>query len=705
MYGNRRLIIYCLLLSTLSFGLYGQTEGFSRTYTIEDITKKPKLILNGHAPTYHLYLPIKTQWRVEGLKLKLFVKRSPVLRPSSTLTLLIGDTPVDSIKLDFDSTSPKTWEVSIPSKDIPSKSKTLIIRIAGYMLVTDEICQDLENKGNWATISGDSRITYLYQKRPLLSLKAFPHPFIQTNAPAKDEVLFILPNEVTAQNFSPYLEMTNILSHKASWRGVGFSIKTIGDYEARRQTNKNTLLIGTANDFNHIDFTLPQPVRIANGRVIVGNRPLDDSEGVILLTPNPLNPAYASLYILSNTHIGLHNALLSLKHKSTFWLSQNPRYFIAKKPVTKPLSPTPTFETTQSFHSLGFRDDSVFGEGENSMLFSFNAPAKFVQNPAELTLIYSHSPFLDKDNRSFLYIKLNGQPMSGVALENLQGKKQALKMILPQKHLQIGKNDLTLVFDLNLKNAFCERYSVNSAWGTIYDASYLSFNPSSSYPRRTLNVYPYFLQATTHVHLPKEAFLYKDDAFLNILLNFIATLSESDNLVFNATNAQLNQNEIFISTAQSKLSHLKPLKNLFIPLFEKLQQTDNPTLKAINLNLFSDAFTENKDVGYLAIAPAPENENKTQLAIYGFGNKELKLALALLNHPFKRSQLKGNVAIAFSNGTYTSLDTQEIKTQIEKDIQVKEIGKISEYILIAFVVLGLIFIVGLILVVRSLQNK
>ncbi len=707
-------VIFCLVFWLFSCTLSGQPNApfsvLQGVYSLEEITKQRHIVLNGHLPIYHLYLPIKSQWNIEGLKLNLLVHRSPVLLPYSTLTVLVRDTPIDTIKLDFPSGEVNSWEVMIPKTYIPENEKTLKVSLSGYMLVSDKICQDLENKGNWVNIAGSSLVTYVYDRHTSYDLKEFPHPFVQVNAPAIDKVTFVLPNKIQKTHLYPYLQMAHYLSHKASWRGINFSLLGMHQYLESHSIKDNIVVMGTPSDFDLEQLNIPLPIDTnSQGQLVMRNSVLNDESGLVLLTRNPKSPDYALLLILANTSKGITSVVQALTHGMIQAEANNPGYYLLLSenyfPTNSKVHRSPIVE----FSELGYRDRTVYGEGEQQISMQFKVQPQWVSHSAELSLIYSHSPFLDKGSTSYLYIILNGQPINGVELEPNSGVKKKVSLKLPQKQLKIGTNQLEIVFDLNLKSEHCTRFRLNSAWGTIYNTSYFEFIPSDKNISRTLDAYPYFFQSPVLIRLPEEVEIYRNMRLVKQLFNFVASLSYTTDLYFEFNSNPLRKveelNLIDISTFNSPSLGLVLLSKVFGPLFEQLEHSKNSTLKAINSKLFSESFNQRKDLGYVGITASNTHKTNTQLIIYGYGPKEVMLAFSLLNDAYKRSQLIGNIAIVFNNGTYTSLDTRDIDKQVKAEEQIEVVRVIFSYVLALMLIVAVIVIVGIVLMVKSIKNK
>ena len=71
-----------------------------KTFTLNQLAKINTAVLTGSKPSYILFIPVPNQWNVDTIDLNLIIQFSPLLLTSSSLTLMVGDTPIESIHLD-----------------------------------------------------------------------------------------------------------------------------------------------------------------------------------------------------------------------------------------------------------------------------------------------------------------------------------------------------------------------------------------------------------------------------------------------------------------------------------------------------------------------------------------------------------------------------------------------------------------------------
>lgn len=708
------IAIYRYIFIVFLFSLLGQLSyadkikngqsKYQQTFTLKQISKIEQATLIGKNPSYTLYLPIHPQWRIEGLHLNLNIRFSPILLSSSTLTVLIDNTPIDSIYLKSPDNVINHWEIKIPSHLIKEKDNVLAIHIVGYLKISEDICDDIENKANWVNIEGNSTVTYIYGDNTKQNLANFPYPFIQKSSPGTDFITLVLPNDINALNFSPYFKMAQMLAKKSSWRGVHFNLISFDKFLSS-SVKQNAIIIGTPDNVEFTKLPINFPLSLIDNKWTLsgGSHKLPEKKGFVFLAPNPTAQQYQLLVISSNSYEGIDESLENLNLDRLSYEIDNPTFYTSQS--IKEFKPKQTSDTRIDFQELGYVDNLVFGEGQQSMQYQFNLPPEYTEKPVQLYLLYSHSPFLDKNNTSYLMVEINGLPIDGVKIDPESAEKKAIEFTLPQKQLKVGTNTLKITFDLRLKSADCNRYYLSRAWGIIYEKSQLVFSRSNTYPKRVISLYPYFLDNRVEVVLPDNKEIYQDKSILKELITFASSLTSTHSLntIIGTTEKFESNNLVYLGLGKNESSPdltLQPMLNQFI---QNLTLTKNKAFQSINPSLFNNILVEDKHAGFIGIAPSKTNQDKTLFMLYGYTLKDLKSALSLVNDNYKRLQLNGNLAVAFTNGTYTSLSTEKVEEAVNKEIKTEKIGQS----LISYGIIALLLLVPLIIVIflyRLMRN-
>ena len=700
-----RFICSILLIALAGFLSPAIGQQLSQTYTLNELSKIDNAVIQGRNPSYTFYVPTPADWQVGGINLDLKIHASSILLPSSTLTLMVDNTPIDSTHINKDGQDFFSWQISIPKSLLDDELTTLTL--VGYQSVGNDRCQDIRNDGNWVSISGQSTITYQYElKDKTHKLADFPFPFIQKQSPEPDKIALLLPKKLGADSFIPYLQIANILSKQANWRGLSFVLinKTTPLSSIIADIQNNAILIAEPSELNLSDIQLPGSFAIKNQLWYQNNgEKIDEKRGLIFLIKNPANPNLSILVISANSHVGIESALKALNRNTVKYLADHDQYYL-----------TPNLENNDyqkkhkrsiSFKELGYEDQVVQGDGQQTLNFDFIIPSKFKNGQVILDLLYSFSPFVDKENPSYMMIKLNGLPLDGVKLKPGDARQRLLEVKLPREQVKPGKNNLEIVFDLRLPEKYCAKAYTSLAWGTIYRDSYINFTPRQSDPGLSIKNYPYYMDNTVILAIPTQENLYQNSTFLKELLSLASSFKYSQKLGV-LKNTQISQTPknaglIYITYGENTSSVLDQMKREFNKLSKSLNITSDNTLRAIDGNLLNNAFKKQQEAGFVAITE--ENLSHPNIFIYGYAPEEMKLALSLLNDSFKLESLSGDIAIAFKNGTYTNLSSHDIHQQIEKEVKLEKISNNVFYTMM--VVLGLLVLVGVIwFLIRATKN-
>lgn len=685
-----------LLYFVSAFSVSATATASSATFTLNQLSKMDTAVLSGSKPAYAVYIPIPEQWQVESIDLNLIINFSPLLLKSSSLTLMVGDTPLSSIELDNSKQQPLLWKLTIPQTAISKKLTTA--RLIAYMKLSDDVCQDIENKSNWITLSGASSITYKYSSQQTdWTLAKFPYPFIHKDAPFIDKVLFYVPEQTAQTDFAPYFKFANLLTKEASWRGVDIELKNISEF-TQTAPDFPMVILATPDRIDFSSLGHPESLQLVDKQWLTADgKPLADDYGFVWLTRRGQQPV---LVISANSRQGVITAVDAINSQSMHFMATDASFFLAK-PVSanKGLARA---QKTLSFSELGYSDNVVFGTGQNQLNYQFNLPAQYTNNPVTLTLNYSQSPFLEKNKASTLSVLINGLPLEGVVLSADSAATHSVVFELPPKQLQLGSNNLTISFNLLLSESFCTRDYLSPAWGTIYNSSFLRFAKTSSPMPDQIKLYPDLLVGEVLVGLPDDPAVYQNQHLLRELIHFASILSQSSSLqvMSGAALSQLHSlnNQVYFMSATADTAMLDSLKQRFKSLLNNLNQSANTNLQSIDKDIFNNAFVQKQDVGFVAINPVDREKNTSQLTLYGYSADELALATGLVTNRYKLSLLSGDLAVAFQNGTFTTLSSQEIDDSVQREVAIERGGRLTKtYLLYAT---GLVLIGLLIYIIR-----
>lgn len=316
------------------------------------------------------------------------MKYSEILLPSSSLTVSVNDIPVETIQLKATQSNSLNWEIDTPRSIIKNAKNIINIGFTGYLKISDDVCADLENKGNWLTIAGDSRVTYDYVYRnSVFELKHFPQSFINKQSLVTDKITLLLPADLSLERFAPYLKLVNILTRDASWRGVDFELVRFQGFD-NLPKDTNSILIGTADTFNFDNLPISLPLRNQHQQWVEdSDLPLAAGKGFVALMPNPNDSTKALMIISANDDHGLEN----INYGALSYQAVLPGFYMAGPPGEQ--MQLNRDASIMSLKRLGYTDGIVYGDEKQTLSYQFNINHDHADAPVKLVLHYSHSPF------------------------------------------------------------------------------------------------------------------------------------------------------------------------------------------------------------------------------------------------------------------------------------------------------------------------
>ncbi|EQH37339.1 bacterial cellulose synthase subunit [Clostridioides difficile DA00232] len=137
------------------------------------------ITIDGVIGSNSTFFEVNKNWDIEEVLLHLNFSKSQILNGDvSSLTVLINNVPIKSIKLNAKTNYKNTLEVLVPKDYIIQGYNE--IKIKTYKTISDKICQDDSNTGNWMVIHKESYISIRYkQKKVENSINEYPYPYAE----------------------------------------------------------------------------------------------------------------------------------------------------------------------------------------------------------------------------------------------------------------------------------------------------------------------------------------------------------------------------------------------------------------------------------------------------------------------------------------------------------------------------------------------
>lgn len=696
-----------MLLCTLLCGRCVLAE--QAVISLEALNKSPSITLSAAAPSQTIYLTKPLHWTLNQVNVRLHVQASPVVLGNSSLTADINGVPIASRRLSSEDALKTPWEIRIPANALGEKLIALNIR--AYLKVDDNRCQDSADPAIWVNILGQSEIVYDYRATPApVNWTQFPQPFIDKNNLWSDKISLYVGEQTSMTEFTPYLNLVHLFAQQSSWRGVDFSLAQRSTLKAI-PAGEHAVIIGTGEELAPFIAALGLPMELDHGRWLIGQKNLAPSQGFAWLGHPKQQPDSTILVISADNPQGIEETMTMLggakpttRPKNALWLSQALQHDHQDSPDLRSKR-----LIRLGFSELGLGDLVAYGQGSQGVQFDLDVPFSAAFGAANLTLDYSYTPFISPNEPSYLEFKLNGQPVGGILLRpNVQTISQH-HIAIPPDLLLPGANHIQLGFDLALPSRSCDSGAQNQSWGIIYKSSSISLIEDAAainnQSNATIRFYPFMLSPNLLIRLPRVNNIWEQERVTSELITLVSKLTHSQSLRFSTESAPEVPDTFNLLNIDFGLLGANPAKQQLQGQVEELahalQESANFIFKNIDYAMLEQSFTEDKSLGLIGV---DFQHGRYNMAVYGLSSNDLVLALKLINNDYRRNLLSGNLAIAFSNDTFTNLNTREIAQAIREEQQKSDIGLLALKFLV-FTLLASGLLLALFLFWRSLKNK
>jgi hypothetical protein len=675
-------------------------EEATKTYTLLQMSGTDGFVLRGTSALKEFYLPILHEWNLHSATLHFILYRAALSNNSTTLTLLINDNPVSSIELSGKINDKTPWDVTLPLSLIKGSAVNVKINsaVSGY----GYDCYNLSNPNYWVYVTGDSTVTYKYKSTPYVpNLSKFPYPFIKDPSLEKDYITVVLPTNPTLDNLSATFYLANALGRRETWRGLKLAGTTAERLNEDEEKNSNIIYLGTAKQLQLSKMNIKWPLPIdANEKILdKDNKIISNQTGVILLAVSPWNPTRAVLVVTGNSDVAVRNAALMLRDESFSSSVLFPGYAFVPQPPEIKIIQRDWINTT--LKNLGYDNQAIYGNGENSLNYLINLPDNKVTERVSLTIDYSISPFLSPKESSTLTLKVNGLPIGGTILDTNNTGISHWKVVIDGKNLKPGANNLTLSFNLKLKNIKCTPQDASLSWAMLYATTSLRAIFTEEKPFLDLIKYPALLDNNLVITIPQKEEYFNSDNFLQGLLVLAEKMNKVTNVLFSTADTLtpekvINSNIFFIGNPENDSIFAKNIRRFPFYFINNKIKINSQILPYL-------AISDETPISIVQLIPSPFNPERIMLMISGLNNDGYRLGFDLLNDAKKINLVNGNVALIYQNGTFTSVQSQRLAQQAKNKHTIQTIGNG----VFTGIIIGFIFVILLILakyVIRRIRD-
>lgn len=635
-------------LPELASSKTAQSTSQTKTYTFAQLQWNTTEPLRSNSATRTFYIPVPKQWKLNGVKLHLLISHSPVMLETSTLTVALNNQPFASLTLTQQNADRMSWDINFPTA--PLNQDWLALNFISFLRMDAKPCQDHDNPANWLYIAPESTITFDYNELNLKpDLSQLPYPFLSSRIFESIPSLLVLPEKLTVTRLIPILKTISTFGAFTNQGQLNLDVTT-RDQISSTLKNKNNLIF-VAKTAEVLSFISPKVLPDSWFEMTEQNV---KDPGVIMLINSPWNSKYGVLIVTGNEDTALNKAVAALSQPQFNKLARGKIAIINESPkhiitYTPDLTKTPL-----TLKRLGYDDQAVLGEGNNTVSYTFNLPNQGQADALQLNTVLSHSVFSSQDH-STLTLVINGVKHASLLLIKANEQQANWKVTIPNAGLRPGKNTLDYIFDLHIPKPYCSSNYSYQIWGVIHANTTLAVNSFSRGNAIFLNQFPAPFDIGSMIILPESLDLNTIKTLTQLFLKLGGLLGSKLQTfnIFAANTVQLKaqpqNNIVLIGTAQNNKWINKALQTAPLKLSDIRKET---FLKTAHLSL-----TDNEEIGLLELMDSPWHNHQKILMITGTSDNAVAWAMNLLIDETKRSQLNGNIAIVDKKGTLTSLNT------------------------------------------------
>lgn len=627
------------------------------SFALADLTGIGDIVLSGSSTSYSFFIPVPVEWNLTGMEMRMNLTHSELLRPNSTITLLINSVPVESLQLVSSNVGPYVWDVNIPAEYL--RGDVINVSITGFMRVSDYVCDDLENPANWARIASKSEVVFTYDPLPLsLSLNQYPYPFVRTRSLTADKVTVVIPDNASGVEMASVFDVASSLGAMGTWRGLSLSTLQEAQFSDDVKSKYDAILVGTVDRLKLTSLGVDWGLRIDAGKLVQpDNTYVPDASGVILIAQSPWNSDKAVIAITGFTQEAVTKAALAIRNSQFADLVRGQYAVIPSLPVDLTASKGGPDWTSTDFSTLGLLDQTVNGIGEQRISIPLNLPNGIQPKEIKVKLDFSHSPFVSTD-RSYIVLIVNGIPQEGLYLKSSNEKRTEWTVTVPIDQLLPGKNKMEVLFNLHMAdNEICTDDYYNQAWAVLYRDSTIQVSFDNSVVQPDFLNYPSpFGKDTLVVVSPSMGEAERNGTF-QLISQLGALLGDQAKYVEMKTAAEVKPEDL--KGHSLILIGLPDINSYVAEALKSAPVKVEGTSRTLKTTLFDLTVADGQQVGLVQEIISPWDATRSVLLITGSSDKGMGWGTGLLSSTTAIQRLSGNVAIVDENGGLTLVNSFE----------------------------------------------
>ncbi|MDI0267681.1 cellulose biosynthesis cyclic di-GMP-binding regulatory protein BcsB [Clostridioides difficile] len=645
------------------------------------------ITIDGVIGSNSTFFEVNKNWDIEEVLLHLNFSKSQILNGDvSSLTVLINNVPIKSIKLNAKTDYKNTLEVLVPKDYIIQGYNE--IKIKSYKTISDKICQDDSNTGNWMVIHKESYTSIRYtQKNMGNSISEYPYPYSEVEDKLNLDTTMVVPDNMTRGESTAVFNLASEFGKTTKNDNLKLNVKLYS--EMKNWSEDNIIYVGkpenTAEEILNILSTKEQTLLSSNCIIKQVDSPYNKNKKMmVIIGSNEEDLIKASNLLVENK---LSNQVLSSS------------VIVNKNTNVKTNEQQELNLSHLTLKDLGYSDFLLEGAFNQQALFDVKIPkGKILDYGSKIVLNLRYSDNLDFE-KSLVTVSINDVVVGSKKLDRSHSNNDKLELKIPKDIDNKDYYQVKLAFNLSIKNQNCITRESNNPWAYVLNSSYLEISTKNK-ESLSFESYPY-------------PFV-KDDEF-NDLTVIMPDYSGSQAMTWMSRlgvnlGASINSYKGNINVIRGKEFNDKYKDTNIIvfgvPLNNSIIQMLNDNLN-IKFNKSYSTFLSNdkisfidgygKDISAIQLIKSPYNNQKNILVISSINEKNLYLGMDYLLNKSKVNDLKGDT---ITIDEYGEVEDLSYNLKVNKEVKVSNndisISKTTKaFLIISFITIIVVAVLSM----------
>ncbi|MCC0701208.1 cellulose biosynthesis cyclic di-GMP-binding regulatory protein BcsB [Clostridioides sp. ZZV15-6383] len=635
------------------------------------------ITIDGVIGSNSTFFEVNKNWDIEEVLLHLNFSKSQILNGNvSSLTVLINNVPIKSIKLNAKTNYKNTLEVLVPKDYIIQGYNE--IKIKAYKTISDKICQDDSNTGNWLVIHKESYTSIRYkQKKMGNSINEYPYPYVEIEDNLKLDTTMVVPDNMTRGESTAVFNLASDFGKITKNDNLKFDVKLYS--EMKNWSDDNIIYIGkpenTAEEILDTLSTKEQTLLSSNCLIKQVDSPYNKNKKMmVVLGSNEENLIKASNLLIENR---LSNQVLS----SSILVNKDTNIKINREQELNLGHLT--------LKDLRYSDFLLEGAFNQQALFDVKIPkGKVLDNGSKIVLNLRYSDNLDFE-KSLVTVSINDVVVGSKKLDRSHSNNDKLELKILKDIDNKNYYQVKLSFNLSIKNSNCITRESNSPWAYVLNSSYLELSTKENESLSFEN-YPYpfvrddeFNDLTVIMpdYSGSQAMTWMSRLGVNLGANINSHKGKINVIRGKEFNDKYKDTNIIVFGVPRNNSVIKKLNN---NLNIKFNKSYSNFLSNDKISFIDDY---GKNISAIQLIKSPFNNQKDIMVISSINEKNLYLGMDYLLNKSKVNDLKGDTLTIDEYGEVEDL-AYNVKTnkEIEDSSSNISINKTTKvFLMISFI--------------------